>query len=120
MILPSGCQLYFIIGVDAFLEIELWKSFQEVLQRVNFIISPRRGYAENKMNHLLDRLGYQRGESHWQRKSSLKVIHLLHSIPPDISSTMLRARIGQGESIDKLVPSAVRQYINSYKLYVTN
>ncbi len=34
-------EYYFIIGIDAFLEIHLWKQFEEVLNSVHFIVAAR-------------------------------------------------------------------------------
>ena len=37
---------------------------------------------------------------------------------PDVSSTDIRRRVGAGESIDGLVPSAVAGHIRRHHLYV--
>ena len=38
-------QLYFLIGADAFSEIETWYRFREVIQLVTFLVVSRPGYA---------------------------------------------------------------------------
>ena len=39
--------LYFIIGLDAFLEIGTWKDFREIFPLCNFIVTSRPGSKEN-------------------------------------------------------------------------
>jgi nicotinate-nucleotide adenylyltransferase len=118
--LSTDWQLFFIIGADAFLEIELWKSYREVLRRINFIISPRQGYGEENISSLLSSLGYRLRNSRWQLENGKKTVQLMHTIPPGVSSTMLRERIEKGENIDNLVPHAIAEYIHRHKLYLSS
>lgn len=49
----DSAEFYFIIGIDAFLEINTWKKADELLTLCNFVVIPRPGhrFAELKENH---------------------------------------------------------------------
>jgi hypothetical protein len=44
--------------------------------------------------------------------------HLLDVDTPDVSSTLIRARLNAGLPIEDLVPAAVARYILNHRLYV--
>ena len=44
-ILPDDSELFFIVGMDAFLDIETWKSYKDLFQEVPFIVMSRPGSA---------------------------------------------------------------------------
>jgi len=44
--------------------------------------------------------------------------HLLDAETPDVSSTLIRARLNGGLPIEDLVPPAVARYIQNHRLYV--
>ena len=58
--------LFFIIGVDAFLEIDTWKDFRELPTLVNFVIISRPGYLPDKVGETITRnfSGYEYDSSH--------------------------------------------------------
>lgn len=115
----KNSQLYFIIGIDAFLEIELWKSFEKVLERVHFIVCKRLGYDNEKIYKFLTELGYQNRQGYWQYSGNSRNIYLLNTIPEKISSTELKKILRQGGNIDQFIPEQVTQYIQRNKLYTT-
>lgn len=114
-------ELYFIIGVDAFLEIDTWKRFQELPVLVNFVILSRPGYPPEMAEELIGREfpGYTPDPIHdiWSCGSSGKAIILLDMEPVPVSSTMIRRRVKNGEDIDTLVPEPVAAYIREQGLY---
>ncbi len=113
----KNSQLYFVIGIDAFLEIDLWKSFEEVLKRVHFIVCQRLGCNNEKIHEFLNNLGYQNDKGYWQSREYSRNIYLLETIPEQISSTELKTILRQGGNIHKLVPAPVSQYIQKNGLY---
>ena len=42
-VLPDDSELFFIVGMDAFLDIETWKSYKDLFQEVPFIVMSRPG-----------------------------------------------------------------------------
>lgn len=128
-ILPTKTQLYFIVGMDAFLDIELWKSFRELFQVIPFIVMSRPGTMdgdrekkEKTLNHLLVTKvspGYRfdSGQNAFFHPDQQPVF-LFEVTPVDISATMVRTNRSKGRSIASLVPDKVKEYIESKGLYL--
>jgi len=110
--------LYFILGRDAFVEIETWKDFQNLFSLCNFIIMVRPGLiqASPLPGALAPAFRYDQGASGWVHGSGnvvfLKEINFL-----DISSTKVRELVEKGGSIKYLVPPEVEAYIEKHGLY---
>jgi len=113
----TDCKLYFIIGADAFLDILTWKSYQEILQTVHILISERKGYKSSQLFDLLRRLGYTGQGNTWHGKNTQKDIYLLNAIPEDYSSSVIRNLLSLGDSVRRLIPAVVLDYIKKNKLY---
>lgn len=94
-------KLYFIIGLDAALDIATWKKSEELLRSCEFIVVPRPGF---------DAAGIS-------KKFSEK-IKLARTPGPDISSADIRGRLKKGGSINNLVPPEIEAYIRQKKLYL--
>ncbi len=117
----KNVQLYFIVGLDAFLEINTWKDYPKLFQLCNFIIISRPGFGKNfSAVHLPVELK----DSFCYDKKRRGFIHdfgtgiFPHQITGlDISSTMIREKIEQGQSIKYLLPAGVEEYIYRHKLY---
>lgn len=116
-------RLFFIVGVDAFLEIETWKSYRDVLEQCRFIVVSRPGHRLGQAKKVLpgeyrDKILHARGPGRVDQRSILKHrIFLVGIRALDISSTEIRSRIRRGQPIKGLVPEAVEEYINNNKLY---
>lgn len=104
----DGTQMYFILGADAMLELSTWKDPDRVLALCHMVAVTRPGHSYAS---LADRLGelYIR---HADR------IHIQEIPSIDVSSSGVRDRVRQGQSIRYLVPDIVRDYIKANKLYV--
>lgn len=85
-------QLFYLIGQDNLAELHTWREIERLKTLVQFVILPRGKMAEN---------GYQ----------SVKARHF------DISATEIRRRVARGQSIQYLVPDAVRDIIAQQNLY---
>lgn len=113
--------LYFIVGQDAFQEIQLWKDWKRLLSLCNFVVMTRPGYetkgladlfppdfaAQFRYNMSLD--GYEGPTGHFVFFRRLTFL--------DISSTDIRERVQRGASILYLVPDTVSDYIKKTSLY---
>ena len=114
--------LFFIIGVDAFLEIDTWKDFRKLPTLVNFVIISRLGYLPDKVGETITRnfSGYEYDLSHetWNSSQSKGSFILKHMEPVTISSTEIRQRVRRGEDITGLVPQAVEGFIKKQGLYI--
>ncbi len=89
-------QLFFLIGADAFSEIETWFRWHDVLQQVDFIVLSRPGYT-------------------YDIPPGAR-IHRLETLQMEVSSTAIRRSLALGEAPPEL-PPAVLQYIRENNLY---
>lgn len=109
---------YFIIGVDAFLEIHLWNKYEDVLAMVHFIVAARHGIEKNTIHQFFKSLGYEKNDEYWYSSRYNKKIHHLDEMVLQVSSTELRGRVTQSNCRTAL-PSGVRRYIDLHGLYVS-
>jgi len=115
--------IFFILGIDAFLEIDTWKNYEQVLQQCFFVVINRPGYrleeAEKILKGKYQKEMYELSESEAvtdKLLSSLKIFFLpIDAL--DVASTDIRERIRKGDSIKALVPGEVEAYIKDNKLY---
>lgn len=109
--------LYFIIGADAFLDILSWKHFDRVLALCHFVVFSRAGSRKKKLHQLFSQLGYSATDECWYHETLKKTLFNPSVALPAISSSDVRAKIGQNVSVAKLVPDDVCKYIAEHHLY---
>jgi nicotinate-nucleotide adenylyltransferase len=118
----SAWELYFILGLDAILEIGTWKDYQDLFTLSDFVVLDRPGYDRQRLGEVL------MGEVHplfrplkaepgFQHPSGHKVVFQETTLM-DISGTGIRNMMRQGRSLRYLLPEAVRRYIINHKLYL--
>jgi nicotinate-nucleotide adenylyltransferase len=117
-----GWELYFILGLDAVLEIATWKDYQELFTLSHIVVLDRPGYDRQLLGEVLRREVHPQfrrlqGEPGFQHPAGHKVIFQETTLM-DISGTSIRNLVRQGRSIRYLLPEAVRRYIIKHKLYI--
>lgn len=122
-------QFFMLIGLDAFLELDSWKDYLQILRRIPLIIWPRPivnndmlidglRQAENFIHTKLSQHYYFDSSHPAYLHSSLKPIYTaMKLLPLDISSSKVRKQVTSGKSIDSLVPEKVAEYIRNKGLY---
>jgi nicotinate-nucleotide adenylyltransferase len=122
----QGAELFFILGIDAFLDIPNWWQPQRLVSLVNFAVISRPGsrFADlSSSPYLQVREGLLRqldeGEAERVQASltSGKEAAMMRVTPMDISSTGIRGRVQAGLSVKYLLPEQVQSFIISHKLY---
>lgn len=112
--------LHFLVGVDAFSEIDLWKDYGELFQHTNFAVMVRPNHKATDLLTLLPKSTRREvkriGSSTYQHASGRKLF-LLEITQLDISSTNIRSLVRQGRSIRYLVPDSVERFIRQKGLY---
>lgn len=118
-----GARLFFIVGVDAFLDIGTWHKYEKVLAECCFIVTGRLGF---ELERARDVLG---GRLRAKIGPLAEAGSLAGPVPPrfgiilvairglDVSSTAVRDRARRGLSLEGLVPRAVAAYIRERQLY---
>uniref|UniRef100_A0A7C3Z6K8 Probable nicotinate-nucleotide adenylyltransferase n=1 Tax=Desulfobacca acetoxidans TaxID=60893 RepID=A0A7C3Z6K8_9BACT len=117
---PQG-ELYFILGLDAVLEISSWKDYRELFTLSHFVVLDRPGYDRGQLGELLRRqvhpgfkpLADGRGFQHPQ---GCQVLFQSTTLL-DISATRIRQSVQQERSIRYLLPERVRRFILKNRLY---
>jgi nicotinate-nucleotide adenylyltransferase len=114
-------ELFFIIGADAFAEIETWRDDPNILDRSHFAVVSRPGCSVEDLPRLLPGL----------RRRLIRppvgaiderdpAIILIDERTADVSSTTIRERRAAGESIGSMVDLGVEQHIEQHGLYIPN
>jgi nicotinate-nucleotide adenylyltransferase len=111
----SESQLFFIIGADAFAEIETWRNYPAILDLAHFAVVSRPGFAVHALEERLAPLARRMTTADAVRASP--AIILIDAPTPDVSATTIRQRVKTGESIAGLVPALVQQHIEQHGLY---
>jgi len=113
-------ELFFIIGADAFSDIESWKRYPEILDAAHFAVVSRPGWPVAALPVTLPALaprmirpGDTRAidqEGTWQ--------FLIDLPTADVAATAIRKRLASGETVAGMVPPAVAQHIHQHRLYL--
>jgi nicotinate-nucleotide adenylyltransferase len=135
--LHENDRLFFLIGVDAFLELPHWKEYRRLLDLVDFIVVSRPGFDADEIRKVVReemtrpgaalhhtvvpssvRRGLRGGAGRLDtirlRRSTLYVLRGVHM---HVASHAIRKAIGSGRSVAGLVPRLVEEYILKEGLY---
>lgn len=111
-------ELYFIIGADAFVEIESWWQYPAILEMAHFAVVSRPGLRvtdlPQRLPALRDRMVNASGRGQAYGRPSLV---LVDAPTADVSSTAIRERLAAGGSIEGMVAPAVAGHIRQHGLY---
>jgi nicotinate-nucleotide adenylyltransferase len=113
-------EIFFILGMDAFLEIDTWKEYERLFDYAHFVVIDRPGFGLEGLEPFLLSLGVhfrKEGEGGPFVAPSGYTIAGRKATLMDISSTMIREKASAGKSFRFLVPEAVRSYITENGLY---
>ena len=94
--------IYFIIGGDQLFTLTKWYRYEALLKECHVTAVTRPGISYTDMQEFANGIG------------RIKVLNL---DIPDISSTVIRGMIGNGEDVHGLVPDSVLRYIETGGLY---
>lgn len=114
-------EFFFIIGADAFVEIESWKSYRQVLSLTSFIVADRVGVTAGAIPETLVSLGYQADDEQarsWSYPQWSPKVFLMRQAVSDISSSTIRQQLHNRDAAPSLIPTAVWEYIHQHDLYV--
>lgn len=115
----QGPEFFFMLGSDAFQEIETWKDYPRLTQFAHLVVFGREAENQLAVENIVARAFPEytqtegghfrasgRGEILWQKTTRLA-----------ISGTDIRGRCLNGRSIRFLVPEPVRRYVEEHRLY---
>jgi nicotinate-nucleotide adenylyltransferase len=121
-------RIYLMMGLDAFLEINTWKSHAELLEQIAFIIMARpdedyrdahQGWKilENYLKLTLSEDYEFQAAPDCYYSEGKPPIHIIDIDALDISSTKIRENVKKKKTIEHLVPARVAEFIQSKGLY---
>ncbi len=121
--LHGESRVFFILGIDAFAEIQTWRSYRELVAQCQFIVMSRPGYGLHGARRALPGefagafLDLPETRPFGDDLADRYRIFLVPIDALDISSTDIRRRVRLGQPVSGLVPEAVEFYIKKKKLY---
>jgi len=116
-------ELFFILGIDAFLEIQTWKKYPELFNYASFVVINRAGYDTREFAGFLDSLHLDFAWDPEGRRfchPSGNTLLQKETTVMDISASRIRQLVAERKSIRFLVPDAVREYIERVGLYLAH
>lgn len=120
-------RLYFIVGIDAFLDIPNWYKPEQLLGLAHFLVLSRPGCRFSDLSaspyisvsrEIVRKLDKGIMSSYATNLRNGNEALLINVSPVTISATDIRSRIKQGKSLKYLLPAEVESFIISHKLYM--
>ena len=124
--LKKSDRLFFLIGIDAFLDISKWHKAEELLAECTFVIASRPGYslrdvAESLPQSLRPAAAVTKPFHKYPATGELVLpgvtLHLLEGVQQNVSATAIRAAAAQGKPLGRWVEPRVAEYIRKVGLY---
>jgi nicotinate-nucleotide adenylyltransferase len=119
--------VFFMIGLDAFLELPSWKDAQTLLSSCRFVVFSRpsvnfRSLSSISLFHGLQEQALMALDAGRQERADMilvgdQALTFLRLPPCDISASDIRQRVKEGRSLAKLLPDSVESYILHQGLY---
>jgi nicotinate-nucleotide adenylyltransferase len=124
--LGKSDRLFFLIGIDAFLDIAKWREAEALLKETEFIVVSRPGFSLAEVGAALpEGLRPSQEVARAMRRQPAvgdivlpgATIHLLKGVAEKVSATQIRNAAGKGRPLDQLVGPQVAEYIRKQGLY---
>ncbi len=120
--LGGDCSLCFIMGSDAFVNLETWHQWEKLLDYCHIVLVSRPHDADNPQPEISPRLQSFLSEHYTENPDDLAetphgLIHMQAVTALAVSSSMIRALCKQQKSIRYLTPSIVVEKILDEALY---
>ncbi len=101
-------EIFLLIGGDNAAKFQKWKNWEFILENVSLCIVDRPGaLSDMQKDRIKKALSIKSKEPHWVSAPLM-----------EISSTIIRANVSKGFSINNLVPKKVENYIKEHQLYL--
>jgi nicotinate-nucleotide adenylyltransferase len=126
--LKKSDRLFFLIGIDAFLDIAKWREARTLITECEFIVASRPGYslrdvAESLPEGLRPSARVTRPFHKQPAKGDLVLpgvtLHLLDDVKQSVSATGIRTAAAQSKPLTRWVEPGVADYIRKQNLYRT-
>jgi nicotinate-nucleotide adenylyltransferase len=112
--------LVMILGMDSFLSLASWRSWNDLFGLTHFAVGERPGFqlsAQTMVGGLALEYARRSADPDAVRAMPAGAIVTFPTTALDISATSLRERLGRGASARYLLPETVLAYIRAHRLY---
>ncbi|WP_025270417.1 nicotinate-nucleotide adenylyltransferase [Hippea sp. KM1] len=114
---PSD-ELFFIVGTDAFYQLDSWKNHRELVGLITFILIKRPEYDTSAiLKKYSSIVNFERIEKEGAYSAKKNTVYIYTPPAFDVSSSMIRKKIKNSECIRYLVPESVEKFIEKEGLY---
>ena len=103
-------RLFLLCGTDMMLTLDQWRAPEEIF-KLSYPV-----YIRREKDAILDKKIVQRIADYNQKYG--KVVRRIVTEPIEISSSLVRERLRNGEEVSQLIPASVEKYIRDNHLYV--
>ncbi len=119
---PHDLEIFYIVGQDAFQAIQTWKDWEKLLTMCHFVVMTRPGYENRSLAGIVPStfaaaFDYREPDQGFFGPRGY-AIYFRGVTFLDISSSRIRQALGEGRSIQYLVPDAVFHYLSQQGLYL--
>lgn len=124
--LKPADRIFFLIGIDAFLNIATWHQAEALFAECAFVVASRPGHSlADVANALPEALRPRSAAAEPFKKHPARgdlvlagvTVHLLDGVHHAVSATAIREAVRAGKSLGKLVDPPIAEYINKQGLY---
>lgn len=109
--------IYFVIGGDSLVTLDIWDEWRDLLKLTNFIVAMRPDYPLSKMSPQLAKELLPRINTTMNTINAVGEIIITHFTPLEVSSTQIRQCYAVGQEINQLVEPEINHYITQNNLY---
>ena len=118
--------LFFIIGIDAFLQVASWHRAEDLLREIDFIVASRPGFSMADVADALPKSvrplpavvkAFRKSPAKGTLALGGTVIHILDDVKSPVSATEVRGAAVAGRSLARFVEPLVAEYIRKRGLY---
>lgn len=116
----AACELFFVLGSDAFSDIAAWRDYPSILRHAHFVVVSRPGFPVDQLPGRVPQLADRMTRPPLDQIAQVDPMIILIDAPTaDVSSTAIRQVRVAGGSIAGMVPAAVQQHIEQHGLYTS-
>jgi nicotinate-nucleotide adenylyltransferase len=115
-------ELYFLLGLDAFLDLPHWKDYRHLFEVMDFIVVSRPGFSSHEILKIVPAPSTRGGISGHvespRANTRRSTVHFLRGVQVPVASRDIREAVAAHRRVTGLVPPLVEEYILKEGLYV--
>jgi len=122
--LEATDDLFFLLGLDAFLDLPHWKNYRHLFDLMDFIVVSRPGFGSAQILKVVPRRRPQSGNRGSARtagalKTQKGAVHVLRGVHMPVASRDIREAVAARRRVTGLVHPLVEEYIRKEGLYTS-